>query len=156
MSEADVWKIVLPALFTLIVGVILFLIGQFLQRFVFEIAQEQTKAISEVCFRLIQYASWYANPGLRVTDEQNKEAQDAANAIRECASRLQATTDAIYWYEFLCCISIVPTRTNVQEAIGHLIRISNSMDTGDGRANSKDADKVYFLLTGRPRRFIPT
>ena len=54
MSEADVWKIVLPAVLTLIGGVILFVVGQFLQKFVFETTQEQIKAISEVCFRLIQ------------------------------------------------------------------------------------------------------
>ena len=156
MSEADVWKIVLPAVLTLIGGVILFVVGQFLQKFIFETAQEQVKAISEVCFRLIQYASWYANPGLRSTDEQKKQAQDASKAIRESASRLQATTDAIYWYEFLCSISVVPSRTNVEEAIRHLIRISNSMDGGNGRENSQDADKVYLLLTGRPRKFIPS
>ena len=156
MSDADVWKIVLTALATLFGGVILFVVGQFLQKFVFETAQEQTKAISEVCFRLIQYASWYANPGLRSTDEQNKQADAASNALRECASSLQATTDAIYWYEFLCSISVVPSRTNVEEAISHLIRISNSMDTGDGRVNREDADKVYALLTGRFRKFIPS
>ena len=141
---------------TLLGGVILFLVGQFLQRFVFETAQEQRKAISEVCFRLIHYASWYANPGTRSTDNQNKQAQDAAKAIHECAGRLRATTDATYWYEFLCYIGIVPARSHVEESIGHLIRISNSMDTGDGRVNSQDADKVYLLLTGRPRKFIPT
>jgi hypothetical protein len=155
MSEADVWKIVLPAVLTLIGGVILFVVGQFLQKFVFETAQEQGKAISEVCFRLIQYASWYANPGQRRTEEQNKQAQDAARAIRECASRLQATTDAIYWYEFLCSISVVPSRTNVEEAIRHLIRISNSMVEGNGRENTQDANEIYLLLTGRSRKFIP-
>jgi hypothetical protein len=123
MSDTDVWKIVLTALSTLLGGVILFVVGQFLQKFVFETAQEQGKAISEVCFRLIHYASWYANPGIRSTDEQNKQAQDASKAIRECASRLQATTDAIYWYEFLVCIEIVSVRTKVEEAIAHLIGI---------------------------------
>jgi hypothetical protein len=154
MSDADVLKILLTAVLTIIGGVIVFSIGQLVQRFLLEPAQEQGKAISEVCFRLIHYASWYANPGTRSTDDQNKQAQDVAKAIRECASRLQATTDAIYCYEFLCSIGIVPTRTKVEEAIGHLIRISNSMDTGDGRINSQDADKVYLLLTGRPRKFI--
>ena len=64
--------------------------------------------------------------------------------------------NTIYWYEFLCCLGVVPPRTNVQKSISHLIRISNSMNPGDGRLNSQDADEVYFLLTGRPRKFIPS
>jgi hypothetical protein len=156
MSDTDVLKILLTAILTIIGGVIVFSLGQLVQRFLLEPAQEQAKAISEVCFRLIHYASWYANPGLRSTDDQNKQAQAAAKAIRECASRLQATTDVIYWYPLLCSIGVVPIRANVEEAIGNLIRISNSMDTGNGRVNSQDADKVYQLLVGKPRKIIPT
>src|SRR5262245_55288909 len=93
---------------TLIIGVLVFCIGQFFLKFILELAQEQAKAISEVCFRLIQYASWYANPGPRATDDQNNQLQAASNALRECASRLRATTDVIYWYKFLQYIKIVP------------------------------------------------
>jgi hypothetical protein len=152
---SDAWKIVLTALFTLIGGVILFLVGQFVQKLLLELAQEQAKAISEVCFRLTYYASWYANPGPRATEDQNNQLQAASDALRECASRLRATTDVIYLYKLLQCIRVVPSRANVEEAIGDLIRLSNSMHTGNGRENREDAHKVMQLLVGRPRIIPP-
>jgi hypothetical protein len=149
-KEADV------SLFgTILTGGLVFCAGQFVLKFIIELAQEQAKAISEVCFRLIHYAPWYANPGPRTTDEQQEKMQEASHALRECASRLQATTSVIYWYPFLQSIRIVPSRVNVEEAIGHLIRLSNSIESGSGRENSQDADRVFLLLTGHPRRFSP-
>ena len=76
---------------TIITGVIVFCAGQFVLKFIIELAQEQAKAISEVSFRLIYYAPWYANPGPRATDKQNEKAQAAAYAFRECASRLDTS-----------------------------------------------------------------
>jgi hypothetical protein len=148
---SDAWKIFWTASATLIGGAILFFIGQFIQKFLLEPAQEQSKAISEVCFRLIYYASWYANPGPRGTEDQNNQLTTVSNALRECASRLQATTNVIYWYKLLHWIKVVPSRPNVEEAIRNLIRISNSIHTGDGRENREDADKICQLLVARSR-----
>jgi hypothetical protein len=50
----------------IVTGVLVFCAGQFVLKFIIELAQEQAKAISEACFRLIYYAPWYANPGIHL------------------------------------------------------------------------------------------
>ncbi len=118
------------------------LIIQIIQRFFLEPVHEQAKSISEIFSGLVYYAQWYANPG----HGKPEELAAASDTIRRYASQLQATTNAIRFYGLFELFRLAPKRDAVDEAIGNLIRISNSIHTGNGRENRKDADDVKRLL----------
>jgi hypothetical protein len=139
---SDLEKIILTSFLTIAGGVFVFIIGQLVQKFFLEPVYEQAKAIGAVLFNLTYYAPWYANPGHGKEDDLSK----ASNAIRECASHLEATTHAIYCYCLFDALRLAPTRSNIEIAVGNLIFISNSVHSGDGRDNRKHADEVKNLL----------
>jgi hypothetical protein len=146
---SDWEKIIFTALMTLGATLIGFSASQFIQKFLLDPIQEQAKIIGEVCFRLTYYASWYANPGPRATKEQNDQLIEASNALRECASRLEAITHTIWWYTFFEIMKLVPKRSGVEKAVGNLIGISNSTFTENievKREIKSDTNEIRKLL----------
>jgi hypothetical protein len=145
-------KIFLTSGLTIVGGVLVFVLGQVIQKFLLEPVHEQSKAIGEIYFGLVYYAVWCANPGSGKPEDRAA----GSDAIRRYASQLQGTTHAIYCYDLFERWGLVPVRQNVDEAVGDLIRISNSIHTGDGRDKRADADHVRNLLAVRERRcFLP-
>jgi hypothetical protein len=143
----EIYKIVLTAVLTITGGVVVFALSQLIQRFFLEPVHEQAKAIGEVLFGLMYYASRYASPGSGKLDDLSA----VSDAIRRSASQLYATTNAIRWYRLFDKLRLVPIRQNVDEAVGDLIRLSNSIHTGNGRENRADADHIRSLLAVRKR-----
>lgn len=150
MSELD--KIFLTSSLTVAGGAITLVVGQIIQKFLLEPVHEQAKAIGETLFCLTYYASWYANPGHGRDDDLTQ----ASNAIRESASQLKATTNAVVCYRLFAAMGLAPRKENAERAVGNLISISNSVHSGDGRDNRKDASDVYDLLArGKRQRVAP-
>lgn len=137
------FNILLTSVLTILGGVLVFGFSEIIQKFLVEPVHEQAKVIGEIFFGIVYYGDRYANPGTGPP----KAIAETADAFRLYASRLEGTTHAIRWYCFFECIRLVPKRGNVEEAVGNLIRISNSIYTGNGRENSNDADNVKMLLT---------
>ena len=136
-------SIFLTSVLTIIGGVLVFSLSQIIQRFLLEPVHEQAKAIGEIFFGLIYYAPWYANPGCG----KPEELAAASDTIRRYASQLQSTTNAIRFYGLFELCRLLPKRAAVYEAIDNLIRISNSIYSGNGRENRKDADDIKRLLS---------
>lgn len=112
MSELE--KIFLNSSLTVTGGVIIFVVGQIVQKFLLEPLHEQAKAIGETLFCLTHYASWYANPGRGKDDDLTQ----ASNAIRDSASRLKATTNAVVCYGLFAAMRLAPQKENVERAMG--------------------------------------
>jgi len=138
-----VFDILLTSALTILGGVLVFSLSQIVLRFLVEPIHEQAKAIGEIFFGLVYYADRYANPGSGRTEAMT----EAADTLRRYASQLEGTTYAVRWYRLFERIGLAPSRERVNEAVGNLIRISNSIHTGNGRENSDDADKVKELLS---------
>jgi len=145
---SDLAKIFLTSGLTIIGGVIVLVIGQLVQKFLLEPAHEQTKLIGSVLFNLTYYAPWYANPG----QGKEVELEKASDAIRQCASQLKAATSAIRGYGVLASLRLIPSRERIEKAIGNLIFVANSIHSGDGRENRRNADEVFDLLGRGVRR----
>ncbi len=139
---SEVFKIFLTSSLTILGGVFVFSITLLIQKFLIEPAHEQAKAVGQIGYCLIFFAPWYANPGNGQPNDMDK----ASAALRECASRLVATSNAIRSYRLFERVGLIPPWENVEEATGHLIRISNSIFSGNGRENSDDAAKIRGLL----------
>lgn len=140
--------ILLTSALTIIGGVVVFSLSQIVQKFLVEPVHEQSKVIGEILFGLVYYGDRYANPGTGKPEAMT----EAADTIRRYASRLEGTTHAVHSYRLFECIGLAPNRKSVEEAVGNLIRISNSIYTGNGRENSDDADNVKKLLSAPNRK----
>lgn len=146
---SDLFKIVLTSSFTVLGGVVVFSLGQLIQKFLIDPVHEQAKVIGEISFGLTYYACWYANPGVGKPDDL----QAASDTIRRYASQLTATTNSVRCYRLFRTFGLVPNRSAVSDATGRLILISNSIfqATSDrsnltGRDNSTDAKEIKRLL----------
>ena len=92
MSDLD--KILLTSTFTILGGVIVFVIGQLLSKFLIEPIHELKKAIGEVRFNLAYYA-----PIIHTPISRNMERSDAAyGAIMRNSCELLTKADAIPLY----------------------------------------------------------
>jgi hypothetical protein len=127
---------------TLLGGVILFTLNQWVQKLFFDPWTEQRKVIGEIDCALTFWARAYANPA-PVDQNLTAERLEASAALRRCASRLLATTNAMRWYALAVG---APKQPAVREAARCLILLSNSMSGGTGRENRADATRVRGLL----------
>lgn len=144
----DLIKIFFTSALTILGGVLIFAVTQLLQKFLLEPVHEQSKVIGEIFFGLVYYANRYANP----RSGRAEDLADISDVFRRYASQLQSTTHAVRCYNLFEKLGLVPHRANIEEAVGDLIRISNSIDSGNGRENKQDADNVKRLLTIPDRR----
>lgn len=133
----------LTSALTILGGVLVFSLSQIVLKFLVEPVYEQAKTIGEILFGLVYYADHYANPNTGRTEAMT----ETSDTFRRYASRLEGTTYAVRWYRLFESIRLAPNRERVNEAVSYLIRISNSIHTGNGRENSDDADKVKELLS---------
>lgn len=137
------FNILLTSTLTIIGGVVVFSLSQIVQKFLVEPVHEQAKVIGEIFFGLVYYADRYANPGTGRPEAMT----ETVDTFRRYASRLEGTTHAVRCYRLFECLGLAPSREGVDKAVGDLIRISNSIHTGNGRENGHDADSVKKLLS---------
>jgi hypothetical protein len=139
---SELFKIALTAFSTVFAGTVIFCISQIVQKFFIEPIQEQRKVIGKISYALMYYAQWYANPGSGKPDALDR----TADGLRQSASRLKASTNANPAYKVWERFGVIRKRSNVDEAVGCLIRISNSIHQGNSRENAEDAKEIGRLL----------
>jgi hypothetical protein len=173
MSET--LKIVLTSSFTILGGIIVFVVGQVVTKFIIEPLYEQSKLIGEIANSLIYYANagagvepYYLQQIQNVTkqdelDETTKEllieryreliknewarSDEARIFLRQKASQLMGTTNAIPFYTFWVVLSLwrLPTRKAIIEASQELIGYSNDTTKGMDRSR-KIAKKLRINI----------
>jgi hypothetical protein len=126
------------AALTALFAVLVFVAGQFLQRFLLEPIQEQRKIIGEIAFSLLFYAnvmdmSARENKGL----VRLEEPVEIVKTLRGLASRLRATLWTIPCYKLFAKLGIVPDEDSVMAASQSLAGWSNSIHHGDPSVHRK-------------------
>lgn len=148
MSELS--KILLTSSITVIVGLLVFVLGQIVQRFYLEPINDLAKVIGEILYTVELYAREPlagANDSISKAIFSSDELRTAALAFRQCASKLYASMNAIHGYAFFRFLRYIPPRKALGEAKKLLIRLSN-FSSGEQRRNDEDLDKVKLLLRG--------
>lgn len=140
----DLTKILLTSMFTAIGGVLVFVAGQVLLKFVIEPIQELKKLIVEINFGLVFHAQAIHTPvGDRTTEDE------ASKAFRKLACDLSSKVAAIPWYGFWSKRSHghLPNSKDINTASSQLIGLSNSV-YGENRSeiNEKRVGKIRSLL----------
>lgn len=128
MSELK--KVIWTAAFTILGGVLVYVIGQLLSKFLIDPTHELKKTIGEVRFNLAFYAPVILTPIARTPERSDKTYE----ALLKSSCDLLAKVDAIPCYGFLSCISLgfLPSKKCIREAATRLRGLSTYVhETGD-------------------------
>jgi hypothetical protein len=115
-------KIATTATFTILGGVLVYVIGQLLSKFLIEPAYEFKKSIGEVRFVLAFHAQVIRTPGARTEEGSNK----AHEALMKSHSDLLARAHAIPFYDTFAKLSkgFLPPKPALHDAAIQLLSLS--------------------------------
>jgi len=147
---SEIFKIILTSSLTVLGGIIIFVAGQVVVKFLIEPFQNYTKLIGEIAGSVIFYANvgpslhdFYLsqleeldkvdNPRKEIIEERLKEIimndykkmDEAKRTLRQQASQLMGTTNMIPMYNFWAFFRVVPRRRDIIKASSDLIGLSN-------------------------------
>ena len=165
----ELYKIILTSSLTVAGGIIVFVLGQIVVKFVIEPLQEQAKLIGEIANSLVFFANVGANvepyyyqklkevealdePIRKVLIERYeqilknhwKKSDDASEILRQQASSLVGVTNSIPLYGFWSLLKRVPKYEDVLKASSELIGMANS--THGEHSLSDRTGKIAKLL----------
>ena len=130
MTELE--KIFLTSFLTVLVGVVVFVIGQLLSRFLIEPVHTLKLTIGEVRYNLAFYAQEIMTPASRT--EQRSDAARAALLKSSCD--LQRHAEAIPVYGFCRCLFAIPKHKAVADAAKWLRGLTTYLHETGEKANS--------------------
>lgn len=121
---------------TVVSGVLIFVIGQLLSRFVLEPLAEWRKLRGEVAHALHFYANVYVGEGLHTAEY----GQEVMKHYRDLASQLWQRAHAIPFYRVFVLMKAVPSWSQLQQASAGLTGLSNTVFSreSDGLGSSLD------------------
>src|SRR5258707_6752233 len=113
---------IVTAALTAFFAVLVFVVGQLLQRFFLEPIQEQRKTIGEIAFCLLFYAN-VMDMGARENQRLVKieEPIESVKTLRGLASRLRATLWTVPFYKSFARLRIVPDEKSIMSASTGLV-----------------------------------
>jgi len=121
-----------------IVGVMTFIVGQVVVKFLIEPSAELKKFLGKVTYDLIFYANWYSGEE-PVPDEIEKE---VSQVLRSDASKLHEYVNTIPKYDWIARLLHLPKREAMVSSAGELIGLSNSIN---GRQKGVWLDKAIHV-----------
>ncbi|SFM36595.1 hypothetical protein [Nitrosomonas communis] len=132
MSELE--KIVLTAAFTIFGGMLVYVTGQLISKFLIDPTHELKKAIGEVRFNLAFHARVIHTPIARTQDRSDK----AYEALLKSSCELLAKVNAIPFYSFVSHISLglLPSKTHIRCAAIQLRGLSTYVHETNDKADS--------------------
>ena len=120
MSELE--KVLLTSFLTVFGGIVVYIAGQIVMKFLIEPIHSYKKLIGEIAYSLVFYASAVSDiPG----------PNDPKSTLRKQASELMSTTYAIPAYSFWAFCGLFPKQKNIIKASAYLIGLSNSLGSSD-------------------------
>lgn len=139
---SDIERIFWTTFATLIGGVIIYVIGRTIEKFVLEPLQEYRKTRANINDILIFYANIYSN-----TDDSLKvDKEEASKALRKLSADLFVKTQQIPFYNFFVKINVISSYKNSLDAASELMGFSNSLWQTDFNQIENRRKKIETLL----------
>jgi hypothetical protein len=127
--------------FTVISGVLTYVVGQLILKLVIDPVHEMRKTIGRISHALIEHAAVIANPGV-----PTREAMDEASTeLRKLSSEIQSHLYLVPLYDWTRKVFRLPTRKKIIDASGHLIGLSNSVYSARERIYEINASRVTAI-----------
>lgn len=133
---------------TIIGGVVIFVVGQLVLKFVIEPIQDLNRLRGEIVYSLMFYSNVYMNAPPSYTDlrEDNQTRDKVQNIFRQLASQLCPKASMIPWFGIWYRLKIVPEFENIKLAKTELIGLSNSIHDVNVELNKIRREKIQELL----------
>jgi hypothetical protein len=129
----------LTALFTVVLGYFVFVLGQFTQRLCIEPIQEQKRVIGEIAYLLDHYGNVASLKKAGLTEEASQE-------LRRLAGELRATLRTVFGYRFFAFFRVVEKKEDVITATTELKWVSLSIWIDDNPAARRHMSAVIRAL----------
>ena len=139
----EITKIILTSSLTVMVGVLVFVIGQLLVKFVIEPIQELKKSLAEIHYSLV----FHARPILSSFGKEDWD-DTAQDMLRKLSSDLSSRIGAVPLYDRWVSMShkFLPEKKKALEASRFLVTLSNSVHDQDRSKNGDIVNKIFLLL----------
>ncbi|HBQ2124601.1 MULTISPECIES: hypothetical protein [Klebsiella pneumoniae complex] len=124
---------------TIVSGVMVYVIGQISMKMLIEPVSEQRKVISKITYDLRFYADKLANP----KDRANAEMMEICTLMRQHSSQLHSATNLIPLYSFWHYVFGLPHPNKIKDATENLIRLSHGFR--DGPLENQDVLNAYAM-----------
>jgi len=141
---SDLSKILLTAATTVFGGVLVFVTGQIVTRFILEPILEYRKVVARISEALLAHAHFFADSGPDSAKE--KGLSEAADEIRQLAVALNGKAIAIPGYRFLGWLRIIHPYQKVLEARRALWGLANTMFRPDWQRKMSLASEAAKVL----------
>lgn len=113
----------LTVFFTVLSGVITFVIGQLLVKLVIDPVQELKKTIGQISHSMIEHANVIANPGVPNADVM----KETSKHLRQLSSQLHGHLYLVPLYKATAWFFRLPTKERILVSSGAVIGLSNSV-----------------------------
>ena len=130
----------LTAILTISGGIIIFVGGQIINRFMIDPIVSLKEEIGKVAYCLVYYKDICENPN----DLNKPLIEEASKEIRVCASNLSAKSNAVW--EFLLKLMSFPKKEDIGNASNNLLFLANCLSTGDSNYNSSRIERIQNCL----------
>ncbi len=124
--------------FTVLSGVITFVIGQIVVKLLLDPVQDMKKTIGQVSHTLVERANVIANPGVPTKEIMD----DTSDSLRKLSSQLHAHLYLIPSYNMISKVFRLPSKENLLIASSALIGLSNSVYRVDNQVYESNAKRV--------------
>jgi len=120
---------------TVISGVLVFVLSQYILKFIIEPLQEYKKIIAKIDNKLKFYANIISNPGILPRDV----ILEYSDEIRSLSCELEQIYKQI---PFAFLRRLIKSQQLISDSASRLIRLSNSLYQGDALRNDEDIRKI--------------
>jgi hypothetical protein len=142
------------ALLTVIVGVVVYALGEVTVKFFIEPVNRLSETVGEVLDTLVFYSNVYTNPVTKnqnqtLTREEIDDRSEAQKALRQKSTLLSSRANTVRLYGVAAFFRAIPTKNRVDEACRELIYLSNSCFTCNSKGTFESDQRIRILLTSR-------
>jgi len=127
--------------FTVLSGVITFVIGQLIVKLLLDPVQDMKRIIGQVSHTLVERANVIANPGVPTKEVMD----DTSDSLRRLSSQLHANLYLVPCYDRTAKVFRLPSKEKLLAASTALIGLSNSVYRADERVYEANAKRVEKL-----------
>lgn len=164
MSDAE--KIILTAAVTLIGGMVLFIISEYIRVFILVPVQKLNEqiqiAIGKVDFHCNMLTNYFPK---EPSEEERKTIHEIKKDLRSAATQLNSKYSVISWKKHLIRLKLIPSAENIDIAYSGLIYLHNSILYSGRRdfvineieMNDNQIDRIQAALKNQPipKRIAP-
>ncbi|MFX3625993.1 MAG: hypothetical protein ACN6I4_01415 [bacterium] len=135
-------QVILTSVLTILIGVLVFVFGRIIEKFIIEPIQKLKSCIGEVQTELIFCADVYSNPDVF---EHDKKAE-VSRVIRRLSSVLNSSINQIPFVKFFSKLKLIPNYNDTINAGVELMGLSNIMWRKDFSAINNKVENIRRLL----------